>query len=54
MASGVRYSQALPLWQEIGDRAGEAVTLHNLGELHTWLGEKEKALDSYSLRPSHS
>ncbi|MGB3238112.1 MAG: CHAT domain-containing tetratricopeptide repeat protein, partial [Geitlerinemataceae cyanobacterium] len=40
------YEQSLPLRREVGDRAGEAVTLNNIGAVYFALGEK-KALEYY-------
>ena len=34
--------------REVGDREGEAVTLSNIGNVYSELGEKQKALDYYS------
>ncbi len=31
----------------MGDRAGEAMTLNNIGAVYSALGEKQKALDYY-------
>ncbi|MEQ8383156.1 MAG: CHAT domain-containing protein, partial [Coleofasciculus sp. A1-SPW-01] len=41
------YQQALPLFQAVGDRAGEAITLNNIGFVYADLGEKKRALDYY-------
>ena len=41
------YEQALPLMRQVGDRAGEARTLNNIGVVYTALGDKHKALDFY-------
>ncbi|WP_292857286.1 tetratricopeptide repeat protein [Nostoc sp. LPT] len=32
----------------VGDRAGVAITLNNIGEVYKNLGEKQKALDFYN------
>ena len=32
----------------MGDKAGEAVTLNNIGVVYNALGEKQKALDFYN------
>jgi tetratricopeptide (TPR) repeat protein len=49
------YTQALALSRAVGDRAGEATTLHNIGNVYADLGEKLKALDyltqALALRP---
>ena len=42
------YSQALLIERAVGDRSGEARTLHNIGFVYDSLGEKQKALDYYS------
>ena len=42
------YNQALPLQRAVGDRAGEASTLSNIGAVYSDLGEKQKALDYYN------
>ncbi|HAA32116.1 MAG TPA: hypothetical protein DCE56_35960, partial [Cyanobacteria bacterium UBA8553] len=42
------YNQSLPLRRAVGDRAGEAVTLNNIGQVYSALGEKQKALDYYN------
>ncbi|MCL6750391.1 CHAT domain-containing protein, partial [Nostoc sp. CCCryo 231-06] len=42
------YNQALPLRRAVGDRAGEATTLNNIGAVYSALGEKQKALDFYN------
>jgi CHAT domain-containing protein/Tfp pilus assembly protein PilF len=41
------YQQALPIAQEIGDRAGEGTTLNNLGFVYDNLGQYEQALSYY-------
>lgn len=41
------YQEALPLWRAAGDRAGEATTLHNLGDLHKLLDEYAQADVAY-------
>jgi CHAT domain-containing protein/Tfp pilus assembly protein PilF len=40
-----RYTEALPLMRDAGDRRGEAMTLTNLGALHNINGEQQKARD---------
>jgi len=42
------YIQALPLSRAVGDHAGEAITLSNIGWAYSALGEKLKALDYYN------
>ncbi|MEA5469724.1 CHAT domain-containing tetratricopeptide repeat protein, partial [Spirulina sp. 06S082] len=39
--------RALPLYQEVGDRKGEAATLNNIGAVYNFLGEKQQALEYY-------
>ncbi|MEG4230946.1 tetratricopeptide repeat protein [Microcoleus sp. Pol11C3] len=43
-----KYEEALKLFRAGGYRAGEAVTLNNIGEVYSDLGEKQKALEYYS------
>src|SRR6185503_15992956 len=40
-----RYSEALRLMREVGDRRGEAMTLTNMGAVYNALSEPQKALD---------
>ena len=40
----VKFEQALKLYREAGDRSGEAITFHNIGNLYSALGEPQKAL----------
>ena len=42
------YSDALPIFREVGDRAGEATTLNNIGGVYDALGQKQVALQYYS------
>ncbi|MEQ9545624.1 MAG: tetratricopeptide repeat protein, partial [Marinobacter sp.] len=42
------YNQALPLFQAVGDRRGEATTLNNIGRVYSSLGQKQQALDYYN------
>ena len=39
---------SVPLWRAVGDRAGEAATLHNIGRVYDDLGEKQQALDYFN------
>jgi CHAT domain-containing protein/Tfp pilus assembly protein PilF len=39
--------KALPITRTIGDRAGEAALLNNIGMMHSDLGQKQKALEYY-------
>ena len=41
------YQQALPIRREVGDRAGEAATLNNIGLVYDGLGDRQRALDYY-------
>ena len=41
------YRQALPIRREVGDRAGEATTLNNIGLVYDGLGERSQALEYY-------
>ena len=41
------YGQALPIAREVGDRAGEAATLNNIGAVYNGLGERQRALEYY-------
>ena len=47
------YQQALPIQREVGDRAGEAATLNNIGLVYDGLGEPERALDYYQAGAAH-
>ena len=42
------YNQALPLQRDVGDRAGHATTLSNIGSVYWKLGDKKKALAFYN------
>ncbi|WP_333374309.1 tetratricopeptide repeat protein [Microcoleus sp. N9_B4] len=44
----IKYEEALKLYRAVGDRRGEANTLHNVGNVYSGLGEKQKALEYYS------
>lgn len=39
------YQEALPLWQQLGDREWEAETLYRIGWMQQDLGESEKAIE---------
>jgi tetratricopeptide (TPR) repeat protein len=41
------YEQALPIARDVGDRAGEATTLNNMGSVHWARGDLPAALDHY-------
>jgi tetratricopeptide (TPR) repeat protein len=41
------YEQALHLYREVGDRAGEAATLNNIGLVYNGLGDRRQALTNY-------
>ncbi len=42
------FNQALPLLRAVGNRAGEATALNNIGLVYSDLGEQQKALDYYN------
>ncbi|MDY6936835.1 MAG: CHAT domain-containing protein [Cyanobacteriota bacterium] len=42
-----KWEVALPLWQELGDRAGEALTLQGIGKVYDDLGENQRALEYF-------
>ena len=41
------YDQALEIRRALGDRHGQATTLHNIGNNYLDLGELERALEYY-------
>ncbi len=41
------YEEALRLYRAVGDRAGEAATLNNIGLVYDGLGERARALEFY-------
>src|SRR5262249_48423545 len=41
------YQQALPIYRQVGDRAGEAATLNNIGGVYDQRGDSENALHHY-------
>ena len=41
------YGLALPIRREVGDRAGEATTLSNIGGVYDGLGERRRALECF-------
>ncbi len=43
-----QYEKALPIWQELGDKRGEASTLTNLGVASAGLGDSTRAIDYYN------
>ncbi|MBD2063839.1 CHAT domain-containing protein [Funiculus sociatus GB2-A5] len=43
-----KLNEALPLYQAVGDKKGEAVTLLGIGKIYDALGEKQKALEFYN------
>ncbi|MBD1931978.1 MULTISPECIES: CHAT domain-containing protein [Cyanophyceae] len=43
-----KLNDALPLYQAVGDKKGEAVTLLVIGKIYDDLGEKQKALEFYN------
>jgi CHAT domain-containing protein len=42
------FNRALPLWEEAGQKGGEALTLNNMGRAYADLGQKQNALDAFS------
>ncbi len=42
------FNQALPIWREIGERSGEALTLNDMGPAYAGMGQKQKALEVYN------
>ncbi len=42
------YNEALSIVREVGDRAGEAATLNNIGGVHHGLGDRARALTYYN------
>ena len=42
-----RYQQALPIFQEIGNRLGEANTIKSLGDVHLRMAEYTQAREHY-------
>ena len=43
-----KFNEALPIWREVGDRHGEAVTLNNIGAVYWSSGEMQKALEKFN------
>ena len=43
------YELALPIQREVGNQAGEATTLNNLGHVYSGLGDRGRALEYYEL-----
>ena len=41
------YGQSLPITREVGDRAGETVTLTSIGLVYDGLGERQRALEYF-------
>jgi tetratricopeptide (TPR) repeat protein len=41
------YEQILPIWREVGDRAGEAATLNNVAGVYRMIGKPQEALKLY-------
>ena len=42
------FSQALPLWHDVGEPDGEALTLNGMGRAYADLGQKQKALEAFN------
>ncbi|MBE9005124.1 CHAT domain-containing protein [Fortiea sp. LEGE XX443] len=43
-----KWQIALPLWQKLGDKSYEALTLHLIGRVYSDLGEKQQALEFHN------
>jgi CHAT domain-containing protein/Tfp pilus assembly protein PilF len=43
----VKYQEAVKLWQQVGDRGSEAITLSNIGGVYADLGDKQQAFTYY-------
>jgi CHAT domain-containing protein/Tfp pilus assembly protein PilF len=43
-----KWQEALVLWQTVGDKSKQALTLNNMGFVYSALGEKQKALEFYN------
>ena len=43
-----KFVEALKLWQQVDDKAGQALALVGIGSVYSDLGEKQKALESYN------
>ncbi|WP_439638146.1 CHAT domain-containing protein [Spirulina sp.] len=43
-----KWEAAIPLYQQVGDRGGEAATLTNIGGVYNSLGEKSRALEYFN------
>ncbi|WP_313933876.1 MULTISPECIES: tetratricopeptide repeat protein [Nostocaceae] len=43
-----KWQIALPLWQKLGDKSNEALTLIGIGKVYSDLGEKQQALLYYN------
>ncbi|HAZ49103.1 MAG TPA: hypothetical protein DCZ55_32815, partial [Cyanobacteria bacterium UBA11371] len=41
------FQQGLAIVREVGDRAGEGVTLSSIGSIYNYLGQYSKALEFY-------
>jgi tetratricopeptide (TPR) repeat protein len=44
----VKFKEALKLWQQVGNRDGEVVTLIRIGNVYSDLGDKQQALTYYN------
>jgi len=42
------FNEALPILRDLGDRAGEAATLTNIGRVYDGLGDRQQALRFYN------
>jgi tetratricopeptide (TPR) repeat protein len=43
------FEQALPIWQQLGLRSSEGLTLHGLGRLYDEVGDRQKGLELLGL-----
>ena len=43
-----KFNEALPIRRALGDRSGEAATLHNIGLVYDSLGETQKAVEKHN------
>ena len=43
-----KWKQALPLWQKVGEKKWEALTLLGIGRIYSDLGDKQQALNYYN------
>ena len=48
LAARKKLGAALVLWQKVGDKTGQAVSLLGIGRIYNHLGEKQKALQYFN------